>query len=243
MIAALPMYDRPETAAANDRLWELIRAELGYGPAVLMRPDNLWDVWQSPDLLLAQTCGYPYRARLYDRVHLVASPVWDLPDCPPGYYNSVLIARRDVRDVRDCNGRTFAYNEALSQSGWAGPKIWAEAQGLRFGELLQTGAHRRSAQAVAKGQADWAGIDAVTWAMITRYDAFAQDLHIIAQTTPTPALPYITALGQDAAHIRQALSTAIENLPPKDRAILHLTGITWIEPETYKSVPTPAAPT
>ena len=25
MIAALPMYDRPETAAANDRLWQAMR--------------------------------------------------------------------------------------------------------------------------------------------------------------------------------------------------------------------------
>jgi hypothetical protein len=27
VIASLPMYDRPETRAANDRLWQLIRSE------------------------------------------------------------------------------------------------------------------------------------------------------------------------------------------------------------------------
>lgn len=37
MIAGFPMYDRPETAAAHDRLWSAIRARLGYGPARLTR--------------------------------------------------------------------------------------------------------------------------------------------------------------------------------------------------------------
>ena len=31
MIASLPMYDRPETAAANDRLWQGVRERLGQG--------------------------------------------------------------------------------------------------------------------------------------------------------------------------------------------------------------------
>ncbi len=61
MIAALPMYDRAEVAQANDQLWAAIQSILGYGPVTLTRDMDVWDIWQSPDLLLAQTCGYAAR--------------------------------------------------------------------------------------------------------------------------------------------------------------------------------------
>lgn len=46
-----------------------------------------------------------------------------MPDCPAGYYNSVFIARRDDprRNSPDFTCATFAYNEPMSQSGWAAP--------------------------------------------------------------------------------------------------------------------------
>jgi len=79
MIASLPMYDRPETRAANDRLWQAMRDALGYGPKGLTRNENPWDIWRAPDLLFAQTCSLPYRLALLDRVDIVATPVHALP--------------------------------------------------------------------------------------------------------------------------------------------------------------------
>jgi hypothetical protein len=45
------------------------------------------------DLLLAQTCGLPFRRDLWGRVAYVATPAYDLPDCPAGWYRSALVAR------------------------------------------------------------------------------------------------------------------------------------------------------
>ena len=119
----LGMYDMPEIQAANDRYWQAIRDRLGYGPASLSRDLDYWEMWQSPDLLLGQTCGMPYRTRLHDKVTLIGTPDFGLPDCPPGYYQSVIVARsEDTRDtLQDFDGARFAYNENMSQSGWAGP--------------------------------------------------------------------------------------------------------------------------
>jgi hypothetical protein len=68
VIAALPMYDRPETRAATDRFWELTRDALSLrgidAPEALTRDRDPWDIWQAPDLVLAQTCGLPYRSGL-----------------------------------------------------------------------------------------------------------------------------------------------------------------------------------
>ena len=244
LIAALPMYDRAETAAANDRLWRAIRDALGYGPAALTRDADLMTLWQSRDLLLAQTCGYPYRARLHDYVTLVATPDYGLPDLPAGYYQSLFLIRADhpARTLADLDGARFAYNEPLSQSGWAAPRSHADATGLRFGPLLQTGAHRASALAVAHGHADFAALDALTWALICDHDGFAADLRVIARTPPTPGLPLITAKTRDPAPLFAAIETAITELPAATRACLHLNGLVHIPASAYLDVATPCAP-
>ena len=243
MIATLPMYDRAETAAANDALWSAIRARLGFGPATLTRAGDLWPLWQSPDLLLAQTCGLPFRAKLHSRVTLVGTPDYGLPGCPPGFYRSVFVARAgDKGDLAAFAARPFAYNEDLSQSGWAAPQAHMAARGLPFGPLLRTGAHRASALAVAGGRADFAALDAVTWALIQRHDAFAADLRVIAETTPTPGLPLITAPDNDPAPVFKAVAAAIADLPAATLATLHLRGLAFIPAADYLALPLPHAP-
>ncbi|SFM40341.1 phosphate/phosphite/phosphonate ABC transporter substrate-binding protein [Shimia aestuarii] len=244
MIASLAMYDRPETAAANDRLWRAVRDHLGHGPDTLTRDADLWQVWQSPDLLLAQTCGFPFRARLHDQVTLVATPDYGLPGCPPGYYNSVLVTNVDhpATSLADFDGARLAYNEALSQSGWAAPHAYFAAHDLRIGPRVVTGAHRDSARAVAENRADIAALDALTWHYIQQFDPFAHLLREIDHTAPTPALPFITARAQDPAPLRNALKAAISDLAPADRALLSLRDVLVIPEAAYLAVPTPPAP-
>ncbi|MGL6210447.1 MAG: phosphate/phosphite/phosphonate ABC transporter substrate-binding protein, partial [Paracoccaceae bacterium] len=139
MIASLGMYDLPPLQAANDRLWAGIRDRLravGIGaPEGLTRGDGAyWAAWEAPDLVLSQTCGFPYRARLHGRVTLIGTPSYRLLGCPPGYYRSVFVARAGDtrRTVAEFSGAPFAYNEALSQSGWAAPQTHAAKHGLHF---------------------------------------------------------------------------------------------------------------
>lgn len=244
MIASLPMYDLPAMQGANDRYWQAIRMHLGEGPAHLTRKGDLWDHWLSPDLILSQTCGYPFRARLHGRVTLVGTPDYGLPDCPPGHYNSVLIARSDDTrsDLRDFATARFAFNEALSQSGWAAPQTYAAARGFAFTNIVQTGGHRASALAVAEGRAEIAAIDALTWALLKRDEAFAAALKELERTDPTPVLPYITALGRDGPAHFAAIKAAIADLTLEDRALLHLKGLVRIGAKAYLAVPTPAGP-
>jgi len=244
MIASLPMYDRPETSAANDRLWQGVRAHLGYGPDHLCRAGDVWDHWQSPDLILSQTCGYPYRARLHGKVTLVGTPVLNLPDCVPGQYCSVFVVRADDPRAapRDFSEARFAYNEALSQSGWAAPQTYAADRGFTFCNPVPSGAHRASAQAVAENRADIAALDALSWQMMQRHDPFAANLRVLARTKPSPTLPYICALGRDPAPIFEALQSAISGLSQDDRATLGITGLTRITAEAYLAQPNPPPP-
>ena len=244
MIAFLGMYDLPALHAANDAFWNAIRAQIGTGPDTLTRTDDPWPVWESPDLFFAQTCGYPFRARLHRRVRLVGTPDYGLADCPPGHYRSVLVARADdTRTLDEMAGARLAYNEALSQSGWAAPIHHLGARGIRPGALLQTGAHANSAAAVGAGDADLAGIDALTWELLGEHRAeLTAALRVIGRTAPTPALPYITGPDRDAAEIHAAVARAITALAPAHRDALHLHGLVRIPTERYLAVPTPEPP-
>jgi ABC-type phosphate/phosphonate transport system substrate-binding protein len=249
MIASLGMYDFGPAMAANDRLWALVRRGLrGRGlaaPEALSRGDAaFWTAWTSPDLVLSQTCGYPFRARLHDRVTYVGTPDYGVDGCPPGFYRSVFVARRDDPRgaVADFDGARFAYNEDLSQSGWAAPQSHAADLGIRLAPAARTGGHRLSALAVAEGRADLAALDAVTFSLMQGVDPVADQVKVVGLTAPTPGLPLITAASSDPAPVFDAVSEAIAALAPEDRAVLRLKGIVRIALASYLAVPNPPAP-
>lgn len=246
MIASLAMYDRPEVAKATDVFWGNIRDYLREhgvdAPQNLERVDPYWPVWTSPDLLLSQTCGRPFRKRLHGQVQLVGTPDYGQRECSPGYYRSAFVVRaRDRRGaLADYGEGIFAYNEILSQSGWAAPVVHAQSKGFRFAKTLETGGHVNSARAVAEGRADIAGIDSLTWDFIKRYEPFSLELRVQEWTTPSPGLPYITSLNQDAGLIADAVQHAINALDLAERRALRLKGLIQIPAAEYLAVANPS---
>lgn len=248
MIASLPMYDWPEVQPLNDRLWAHIRDGLRAdglaAPQHLTRGGDLWAEWQSPDLLLGQTCGFPFRSRLHDKLTLVGTPDFALEGAPPGYYYSQLVVRADAPgDLVDFLGQRLAINGTDSQSGWAAVQNHVEASGRPFTRIVVTGAHRESAVAVIENRADIAGIDAVTWRLMQAYlpDMVAK-LRTVAQTDPTPGLPLVTALGRDPKPLARAFAAAVASLAATDRQPLGLVGLVDIPAAAYLAVPIPRRP-
>nr|WP_254899200.1 PhnD/SsuA/transferrin family substrate-binding protein [Thalassococcus arenae] len=234
------MYDFPELRAETDALWQAIRRDLGDAPDALDREIDPWEAWQSPGLLLSQTCSLPFRKHLVGRVTLVASPDHALPGCAPGYYRSVLVARRDdARGLSDLLAARIAANGTDSQSGYAALMSHATGLGLHPSVALITGSHRASARAVAEGRADLAALDAQSWRLIARHDAAATALRVADETAPSPALPYITARGRDPERLRAALSAAIAALPQSSRDALGLQGVVALPERAYTALPLP----
>jgi hypothetical protein len=80
-VASLMMYDAPDIVRrANDALWIALRDRLrerGMAvPDLLDRTDSHESYWLRPDLVFAQTCGFPYVCELKGKVRLVATPVF-----------------------------------------------------------------------------------------------------------------------------------------------------------------------
>lgn len=247
-VASLPMYDRPETAAAHDALWSAIRTELaGEGiaaPEALDRGIGLWEAWEHPGLVLGQTCSLPYRTRLHGRVTLLGTFDYGLPGLEPGQYCSVIVARRDDAspDAEALATGRFVLNQPHSQSGWAAPYFWALDQGITLRPALESGGHRASALAVAEGRADRAALDAVTWRGIVQWEPeLALQLRVTAHTPATPALPLIAAAGADAAATGRAIAAGLAAVTSGTRAALGIAGFVPRAAADYLSLPNPPA--
>jgi ABC-type phosphate/phosphonate transport system substrate-binding protein len=234
------MYDRPELQAANDHLWHLVREALGFGPRHLTRDLDLFDLWQSPDLILAQTCSLPFRLFLKDKVQVLGSADYGLSDCPAGYYNSVLVARADdPRPLEQLFQARVIRNQSHSQSGFAALVEAAEQTRTPLHISAESGGHVHSARMVAQGAADLAALDALSWRFIQRYDGFAPSLRVVSHTSPTPSLPFITSLKQDSARIYAALDSAISALNPNEKNTLSLYGLIPHKAAVYLALPIP----
>jgi len=245
MIASLAMYARAETASATGRFWRLIRDNLRN--AGIDAPDELeeatpfMETWRAPDLVLSQTCGRPYRLKLHNKTNLIGTPDYGLRDCPPGYYRSAIVVQaRDRRVYPDAyHDALFAYNDEMSQSGWAAPQCHAGGLGFRFTNCWQSGSHVESARAVAEARADIAAIDALSWQLIKRYEPFSLELRVLDWTIPTPGLPLICGPDLPRAPLFRAVAEAIEALEIEDRQRLSLRGLVPIPKEAYLAVPNP----
>ncbi len=245
MIAAFPMYLRAENTAAHDAFWSLIHDALRdrgiAAPPTLSDGADTMALWSRPDMVLSQICNLPYRAVFKDKITLIGAMDHGLPDARPGEYYSVMIARAD--DPRDHFADVrFALNDPLSNSGWCMPGLWAAARGTGFATTIQTGSHLASARAVAEGRADLAGIDAVTWQMLEKWEDFTTGLRVVGRTDPSPGISFCTAGAVDPAPYLAALSNALTALAAQDRETLALHGIIPLPRDRYLDLPIPAAP-
>ncbi len=249
--AMLPMYDWPEVRQATDRLWCDLRDALRQvgipAPAALTRDRSLEELWNSPALILGQTCGMPYVSALRDKVALLGTPDYAVPGCDPGWYRSVIVVRADERaeNLSGFRDRRWAFNEKLSQSGYQAMLHCLHDEGLATVEFFQpvhSGSHRASVQLVAGGKADLASIDYVSWRLARTFLPESDRLRVLQLTAPTPGLPYIAGLGSGAgpavsgsegAVAAAAIGSAIDELPPFISDTLGLRGFWHSTPADY----------
>lgn len=243
-VAALPMYDWPEIADATDRLWHAIARNLrerGFDPpAALERTRDIQTVWRDPDLLLSQTCGYPFATALRRLVSLVGTPAYEI-DAAPGHYYSVVIAAVDetAGSLAELATGRFAFNAADSQSGFRAPERLLQGAGLALpADRLETGAHRASIRAVAAGEARFAAIDAVTWKLALRHEPAAAGTRAVARTPETPGLPLVTAAtnAAQAPIIAAAVRRAIAELDERAARDLMLLGLVETDTADYQAL-------
>jgi len=223
--ASLGMYDNGPAADANDRLWSAIAERLREAafdrvPDRLDRSRPLDAIWDDADLLLAQTCGYPFMTRWRDRLRYVATIRYAAPGCEGAFHRSRFLVRDEdeATGLADLRGRRAAVNDRSSNTGMnlfraaLGPLA---ANARFFASVTETGAHRESLRLLASGDADIAAVDCVTYAHVERFEpALVAPLKTLGWSARTPGLPLVTAAAAtdgEVARIRRALREAFSD--------------------------------
>ncbi|MGU8079289.1 phosphate/phosphite/phosphonate ABC transporter substrate-binding protein [Burkholderia pyrrocinia] len=254
-IVELPMYNVTPRHAV---LWRaLLRDALDTfanagGPADVVLPDEPFDdlhaLWRRDDLLLSQTCGYPYRMLgLRDTVRLIATPVFDADGCQGARYRSVLVVSARVHaggatTLAACRGLRAAFNGGDSHSGMNAFRhaVAPHAHdGKFFGSVTPFGSHLNVLRALASGEADCAAIDCVTFAYVR--DALPEllkEIRIIGTTASAPGLPFIASRaleGGQVAALQDALDRAVAADAERSR-MLRLKGFERLSPADYDTI-------
>lgn len=235
------MYDWPEIRPAIDRLWSSISTELVdrriEAPAQLIRIEHPSTLWTDPNLIVGQTCGWPYINGLRGKVIPFARFDYGRKNCPAGYYNSAFIGRYDsdrkYLEEPDAllKAEKIAINGDDSQSGF---HVFDELLDARASETIPaeyrliTGAHRNSVKAVAAGDATIAAIDSVAFELAQRYEPEAfKKIVVLGYSKPKPGLPLITSCQnqQKIEALFDAVQTGLNLLPDIDKANLLINGL------------------
>lgn len=246
-VASLQMYDWPAVRRANDTLWQHLAAALSArgldAPERLERGRPVADIWRDPNLLFAQTCGYPFVTGLLDHLQLVATPCYGVAGCEGASYSSHIIVRREEKatSLAGMAGRIAAINGINSQSGFAALQAAASLEAgpvPYFAAAIISGSHLDSMRTIAAGEADVAAVDAVCWALANRdCPQVAGQLKSIATTPLTPGLPFVTAIARpdvETLLIQDALADCFADRQTEAaRNSLFLTGFEMVGPQDY----------
>ncbi len=245
-IASLPMYDLPEVTRATNSWWRgLARAMMREGlsdvPETLTRGVEFPTLWRDPDLLFGQTCGFPLTHEYKDDLRVIATPAYSAPGCVGAAYCSFVIVRDDdpAKEPADLKGRVAAFNGPDSQSGYSALRAVIaplSGGGTFFARIMESGAHAKSLELVARGEADVCTTDCVTFALLAQHrPAAVRGLRVLAESPSAPGLPYVTRKDVDEdtiARLRAAVSAAAEDPGLADTRAALLIGGAEILPDS-----------
>ncbi|MYM66735.1 PhnD/SsuA/transferrin family substrate-binding protein [Pseudoduganella sp. FT55W] len=229
---SLPMYNvSPRLQREYEALLACVLSDAGVSDEVqLLAEPELPALWRRPDLLLGQTCGYPYVSFLRSVASLLATPCFDFAGCDGSDYTSVIVTRAvdGVGSLVEARGLTAAANDQHSNSGM---NVLRHAvaplarDGRFFGKVKWTGAHVASLRAVREGEADIAAIDCVTFGYLREASPYSiAGIKVLQYSASSPGLPLVTSRDVSEplqARLRAALLTPSPQLR-KHMAALHI---------------------
>lgn len=240
--ASLPMYNFPGMRQANARFWAALAGLLRARGATevpealtVERPAVPDEIGQ--EVRFTQTCGWPLQTLYRGQYQLLARPCYDAAGCTGSTHSAFIMVRADspARTVINLRGARFALNTLHSNSGMNLPRRMiadlAEGQPF-FGEVIETGGHGASLAALQAGMVDCASIDCMTIAFAQDYQPeMVTGLRVLAQTPPSPAIPFVTSRHSDAATVAMMKTCLFEmSEDPAFRPALDGLRIARIEP-------------
>jgi phosphonate transport system substrate-binding protein len=221
-ITAVFLYDRLRMLA---RWQSVLEAATGARVRFIRRGvySPIIDGLRAEQIDFGWICGYPYvlHAREF---RLVAVPVWR----GRPLYQSYLIAGSgsSATGLADLRGRSFAFSDPLSNSGYLYVRYVLAQQKLRiddyFGRSFFAHSHPNVVEAVAEGLAEGGAVDGYVWNVLSEVTPAMTARTQVLQRSPDFGFPPIVAAAHvDAsmyAHMQHALLAIHETA--EGRAVL-----------------------
>ena len=176
-------------------------------------------------------CGLPYvllRDREAPAVQLLVAPV--MKDAryrdQPKYYSDLIVRQgSDIQSIHDLRGRTYVFNETISNSGYNLPRFRLAQLGYAegfFGKVLRSGSHEESIRMVADGRADASFVDS----LVLEYDlahglGVAKEVRVVESVGPA-GIPPVVVSSHVPAELREQLEDVLVHMheAPEGRRIL-----------------------
>ena len=235
-VGLIPNENPDEVEAQYQPLEDYLKKELGREVelSVPTTYNAVVEAMVSGELDLAYFGGLTYvQARQRADVHPLFTEV--NPRTGTTKYRSVIIvpANSSVQKVEDLEGETFAFGSVSSTSGSLYPSIMLDQAGLDYrtdlGEVIYTGGHDTTAQAVANGQVAAGGLeDRILYDLQEEGIIEKNKVRVIEESDPIEGYPWV---------VRDALSDKDEQalidafLDIKDPELLDL-----LRAEDYQKV-------
>ena len=237
-VASLPMYPFVQLTDDWQELWSAVHRRVPGSRADLAWGDDVRQLWCDPDLAVTQTCGWPLVTDFAGHLRAIGAFDPRLPGAADARYRSVVIARRQA-PIETFKRGIAAVNSADSLTGWISLSAAVHGYATAWeGETMATVAHVQSIDAVRRGLADIASIDAVTFALIRDLepDRLA-GVSVIGSGPRVPCLPIVvpSSAPDDLVETwRAAFAEACEDPDTKDaRRRLRIRRFVPLEDDDY----------
>jgi phosphonate transport system substrate-binding protein len=146
-------------------------------------------------------CGWPYAVRADSPsadLDLIAAPVMAGPRYldQPVYFSDVVVRTESpFKSFEDLRGKSWAYNEPMSHSGYHVVRHFLATQkryGGFFGSVVESGSHQASVDLILSGVVDGSAIDSTVLEAILRLrPELTPLLRVIETLGPSPSPPWV----------------------------------------------------
>jgi len=198
-VGLIPNENPEEVEAQYQPLEDYLKKELGREVelSVPTTYNAVVEAMVSGELDLAYFGGLTYvQARQRADVHPLFTEV--NPRTGTTKYRSVIIvpADSDIENVEDLEGKDFAFGSVSSTSGSLYPSIMLADAGLDYrtdlGEVVYTGGHDTTAQAVANGRVAAGGLeDRILYGLQEEGIIEKSEVRVIGESDPIEGYPWV----------------------------------------------------
>ena len=157
---------------------------------------EVMDMLESGSLDFAWICGFPYvQKRDPEFIKLISVPIYK----GKPLYHSFIIVHNDspYRSLDDLKGKTFAYSDPESNSGFLYPQYLLAQKGSNketfFRQTFFTFNHSETIEAVAERFADGGAVDSYIWEYLKEFRPDLVNKTRIINRSPTFGFPPLVA--------------------------------------------------